>query len=202
MSAALKLEKNRQYTYADYLTWDDNIRREIIDGVVYNMAAPTLTHQSIVLAIGGQFRNFLQGKKCKPYISPVDVRLTPDKIFEKDKNVFQPDVVVLCDASKIDEKDRGINGAPDLVIEVLSPSTAKKDRLLKFLKYKETGVREYWLVDLVEQLVDSFNFENNPHTHDIYSFANPIPVRIIEGCAIDLSEFYDDSNKNSDDEDN
>jgi Uma2 family endonuclease len=185
MTAALKLSE-KLYTYDDYLVWNDKVRRELVDGVVYNMASPTPIHQDVVLEIGTQLKNFLKGKKCKPYISPIDVRLNADKPFKKDDTVLQPDVLVLCDSSKIDEK--GIKGAPDLVIEVLSPGSGRKDRFLKFKKYKEAGVREYWVVDINNNIVDVFIFEEDPHLHYVYAIIDPVPVRILEGCTINLSE--------------
>jgi Uma2 family endonuclease len=187
MSAALKLPVKR-YTYEDYITWGDDVRCELIDGVIYNMAAPTVRHQDIVLEIGTQFKNALRGKKCKPYISPIDVRLNADKPFKKDDTIIQPDIIVLCDPSKVDEKMRSINGAPDLVIEVLSPGTGHKDRLIKFRKYKEAGVREYWLVDLTTTSIEVHAFEEGEHVHYRYRITDPVPVRILEDCIIDISE--------------
>lgn len=184
--AARKLE--RVYTYKDYLTWDDDIRCELIDGVVYNMAAPSIRHQDAVGEVFTQLKSYLKGKKCKPYVSPVDVRLNADKPFKRDDTVVQPDVIVLCDPSKIDNRERSINGAPDLVVEVLSQSTVYKDRALKFKKYQEAGVREYWIVDIDGRVVEVYAFEENPLIRTIYSADEPVPVRILDGCEINLTD--------------
>jgi len=187
MSAALQLPK-KTYTYEDYITWDDDVRCELIDGIIYNMAAPTVRHQQVTGEIFSQLKNFLKGKKCEPFISPIDVRLNADKPFKKDNNVVQPDVIVLCDPSKIDDKERSINGAPDLVIEVLSPSSSLKDRNLKYAKYLEAGVREFWIVDIHNQLIEVNAFEDGPHIRFIHNITDTVPVRILEGCTIDIND--------------
>jgi len=187
MGAALKeMVSTPLYTYEDYYSWDDDVRCELIDGVVYNMGAPTVWHQDVAGEIFGQLREFLKGKKCRAYISPIDVRLKADKRLMMDDTVVQPDVIVLCDKSKIDE-GKSIKGAPDLVIEVISPSSIKKDKLLKFNQYKNAGVREYWVVDARSFCVDVYYF--NEGTHNVFQMDEMIPVRLLEGCEIDLSEF-------------
>ena len=146
---ALKLEE--YYTYADYCTWNDSERWELIEGVPYMMSpAPSPIHQGISREIAGQLYNFLKGNPCKLFAAPFDVRLNADKA---DDTVVQPDLLVICDSSKID--DKGCAGAPDLVIEILSPSTIRLDRIIKFRLYQKAGVREYWIVDPETQSIQT-----------------------------------------------
>jgi Uma2 family endonuclease len=130
------LKKDARYTYADYQTWNDGVRYELIDGVVYMMSpAPNRAHQELSGELFNQFYNYLKGKKCKVYAAPFDVRLS-DK--EHEKTVLQPDITVVCDPSKLDKK--GCKGAPDMVVEILSPSNAERDTTLKLRKYLQAGV--------------------------------------------------------------
>jgi len=119
------------YTYADYAKWNTTERYELIDGIPYMMASPSSAHQSIVFEIGHQLKNLLKDKKCVPFISPLDVCLNGKN--EMDNTVFQPDVFVVCDRSKIEQNY--INGAPDFVVEVLSPSSISRDTTQKMIKY-------------------------------------------------------------------
>ena len=136
-------QEEQRYTYADYVTWPGDERWELIDGVPYAMSpAPTIGHQRIAGEIHRQLANFLKGKPCEAFIAPVDVRLNADN---DDDIVVQPDVLVVCDKNKLDGKC--CNGAPDFVVEILSPSTADHDRVNKFQVYVAAGVREYWIVD-------------------------------------------------------
>ena len=143
----IKIGGENKYTYDDYCTWPIDQRFELIDGTVYDMTpAPSSNHQIIVVELVRQLANFFHGKTCKVFVAPFDVRF-PEK-NERDeeiKNVVQPDVVVICDPQKLDEK--GCRGAPDLVIEVISPSTASKDHLKKKRLFECHGVKEYWLID-------------------------------------------------------
>jgi Uma2 family endonuclease len=142
---ALQLEET--YTYGDYLRWDDGQRWELIHGVAYNMSpAPTRRHQGMLTQLAGQFFDYLKDKPCELYFVPFDVRLPEnDEADEEVTTVVQPDLVVICDPGKLD--DRGARGAPDLIIEILSPSTSRKDMTVKFDLYEKRGVREYWIVD-------------------------------------------------------
>jgi Uma2 family endonuclease len=155
---AAKSEVEEKYTYADYYSWGEDAERcELIDGVIYAMSAPTRTHQYTALSLGSELRNFFLGRRCTPYIAPIDVRLNPTGF---DDTVVQPDIVVLCDPKKFSD-GKTIQGAPDLVIEVLSKSTAKHDRLRKFKKYEQAGVREYWLVNPSYASIEVFILEDN-----------------------------------------
>src|SRR6266545_1618689 len=133
VSTAEKIEK--RFTYAQYCTWDDNQRWELIDGVAYNMTpAPALKHQTISRNLLTRLTVFLDGKTCRPFAAPTDVVLD-------DYNVVQPDILVVCDKEKLSEAN--VLGAPDLVVEILSPSTSRKDRREKMALYERFGVKEY-----------------------------------------------------------
>lgn len=174
---------NRLYTLEDYLRLPDDQRVELIDGVFYDMAAPTTVHQGIAGFLYKKLLDFVMENKgpCFPFISPVDVQLDCD-----DKTVVQPDVLVVCDRTKY--KNGRVFGAPDLVIEVLSPSTRRKDMQLKMYKYAGAGVREYWMVDPGKKLVAQYDLEHL-EIPAIYNFQSVIPVLIWDGaCRIDLGE--------------
>ena len=140
------------FTYADYCTWPNEERWELIDGEAYAMAAPGLAHQTAVGEMFRQIANHLVGKPCRPFVAPFDVRLLHGKETDDDvTTVVQPDISVICDPAKLDE--RGCRGAPDWVIEVLSPSTAAKDQIQKLAAYERAGVREVWLVHPTDHVV-------------------------------------------------
>ena len=175
--------ENRLYTLEDYLRLPDDQRVELIDGVFYDMAAPTTIHQGVAGFLHKKFLDFVMENKgpCFPFISPVDVQLDCD-----DKTVVQPDVLVVCDRTKY--KNGRVFGAPDLVIEVLSPSTRRKDMQLKMYKYAGAGVREYWMVDPDKKLVVQYDLEHLG-IPAIYNFQSVIPVLIWDSaCRIDLGE--------------
>ena len=143
----LASRERERFSYADYCKWTDDERWELIDGVEYDMSpAPSRIHQKLSGELFVRIYNVLKDRQCEVYAAPFDVRL-PDYAEASDKEIFtvvQPDIVVVCDASKLDE--RGCMGAPDLVIEILSPYTAAKDMKIKRDLYEQHGVREYWLV--------------------------------------------------------
>lgn len=141
------VKRERHFTYKDYLTWPDDERWELIDGVAYLMAAPNRFHQQVVGEVFRQVANFLQGKPCQVYVAPFDVLLPafPGQNEDEVDTVVQPDVLVFCDRDKL--TDRGATGAPDLAVEVLSPWTMKKDLNEKFRAFERAGVREYWVLD-------------------------------------------------------
>jgi len=150
MNTAEKLPQ--RYTYADYTQWPDDERWELINGEAYAMTAPQRLHQDIVFELGAQIRNYLQGKPCKGYTAPFDVRLPrKNEADVKVETVVQPDLSVICDPAKLDRM--GCRGAPDWIIEVLSPSTALKDMSTKRSLYELHGVQEYWLIHPEERWV-------------------------------------------------
>lgn len=183
MGLALRTEKH--YTYADYLQWPDETRYELIDGKAFLMSpAPLVEHQEIAGEVFRQLANQLDGQPCRPYIAPVDVRL-PRK-FEADAaidTVVQPDVLVVCDPHKIDR--RGVRGAPDWVLEVLSPSTAAHDQIAKRRTYERAGVREYWLVHPGDRTLTVYVLENGQYGRpEIYELKDETPIGVLPGVSI------------------
>ncbi len=175
------LDTRHHYTYSDYLTWPDDVRYELIDGVAYLMApAPTLEHQDIAGEIYRQLANALEGKPCRPYVAPVDVRLPKgNEADEAVDTVVQPDVIVVCDQGKLDR--RGVRGAPDFVVEVLSPSTAFHDHKRKREVYERAGVKEYWLVDPVERTIHIYRLDENGRygKPDVREMKGETPVGVL-----------------------
>jgi len=153
MPLAQKAEK--KFTYADYITWPDGERWELIDGQAYNMTpAPSFRHQKIVFNFASLLRDALKGNPCVAGIAPTDIVLS-------ESDVVQPDVFVVCDKKKITEAN--IQGAPDLIIEVISPATALKDKREKKALYEKHGVKEYIIVDPTDQYVERFLLEKDAH---------------------------------------
>ncbi len=189
---ALPAEKARyRYTFADCLTWEENERIEIINGEAVMMAPPSSVHQEIVAELTRQLGNFLEGKPCKVYPAPFGVRL-----FEKDgeapedvDTMVEPDISVVCDRSKIDK--HGCKGAPDLIIEILSPSTRRHDRLVKLNLYQRAGVREYWIVNPEDETVQVLLLEGNHFLHhEEYGKDDIAKVNVLNGCFIELSKVF------------
>lgn len=180
------------YTYKEYSNWPEDQRWELIDGKAYNMSpAPSIVHQRISRQLLLAFATYLSNKSCEVFTAPFDVRLP--KGSEKDDKidtVVQPDLVVVCDPNKLD--DRGCKGAPDLVIEILSPSTAKKDWKEKFELYERVGVQEYWIVDPYVQtvLVFTSNGDKKYGAPDRYVKPDRIRVGIMDELEIDLQEVF------------
>ena len=177
-----RYERNGSYTLDDYYALPDEQRVELIDGYFYDMSSPTFGHQSIGGEIHRQIANYIMehGGDCRPFIAPVDVQLDCDN-----KTMVQPDVGIVCDPSKI--KRFGIYGAPDFLVEVISPSTKKKDYALKLSKYMEAGVREYWILDFRQEKILVYFFESDIYPV-IYGFDQPVPVNIYDGnLKIDFS---------------
>jgi len=142
----LARKKQDHYTYADYLTWGENYRCELIDGVVYDMTpAPSRQHQEMAMELSGILWSFFKDHPCKVFPAPFDVRFpSTDESDDKIDTVVQPDIVVVCDARKLD--DRGCRGAPDLAVEIVSLESAARDMKEKLALYEKRGVKEYWVV--------------------------------------------------------
>ena len=187
MEANEALPEYKRHTYADYCRWDDDERWELIDGVPYAMSAPTWEHQGILVELAGQIREYLKGKPCKVFVAPFDVRLNADGY---DDTVVQPDIVVICDRSKL--SGTGCVGSPDMIIEVLSPSTAAHDRIRKFGLYMRYGVREYWIVDPETKSVSAHILDSGRYYTSAYAETDTASVQVLEGCTIDLSEVFEE----------
>ena len=176
------------YTYADYYGWNDGERWELVDGVPYQMSpAPLRVHQEISIKLSWQLQSFLNGKPCKLFAAPFDVRLNADTY---DDTVVQPDLLVVCDRSKLD--DRGCVGAPDMVVEILSRSTERHDRLIKFNIYQNAGVREYWIIDPDTRTVQVNILENGKYVVTMYGDADAAPVFVLDGCTVNLREVFEE----------
>lgn len=181
------LEKqDSRYTYADYADWPEDEAWELLDGVPYMMApAPSQAHQEIVGELFGQLRDYLKGKSCKVFVAPFDVRLNA---AEADDTVVQPDVLVVCDPKKLDGKS--CNGAPDLVVEILSPATADRDRVFKFQAYLAAGVREYWIVDPETRTAQVCVLKGSFYGVTVHNRSERVNVSVLEDCVIDLGEVF------------
>ena len=175
----------KRYTYSDYYSWDDDKRWELIDGIPYEMSAPTLKHQRISAQFIRLIGNFLVGKPCKVFAAPVDVRLNHDTY---DDTVLQPDILVVCDKSKLDGKS--CVGAPDLVIEILSPSTSMRDKIIKFNRYLQAGVREYWVVDPEDETVIAHLQKDGEYVSRPFGKDDTAPVHVLDGCVISLADVF------------
>ena len=185
-AAAFAPDEETHYTYADYCAWDDDQRWELIDGIPYAMSAPTLTHEDIGRGLYLQFGNFLKGKSCKVYHAPVDVRLNADTA---DNTVVQPDLLVVCDYAKFSD-GKSCKGAPDLIIEIQSPSTAGYDRIIKLELYRKTGVREYWMVDPDTKTVQVCVLKDGQYYVTGYTGTDTAPVSVLLGLEISLSDVF------------
>lgn len=174
------------HTYGDYLSWPEDVRYELIDGAAYLMApAPTVRHQEIAGEIFRQIANALDGKPCRVLMAPVDVLLPKmDEADARVDTVVQPDVLVVCDEAKIGE--RRVRGAPDFVVEVLSPSTAGHDMVQKRRLYERHGVREYWLIHPTDRVVTVYRLEGaefgKPDTQEL---KGATPIAALPGVAIE-----------------
>lgn len=184
-----KLDLSKQYTYADYLTWRVKERIELIMGKVFRMSpAPSSEHQQIVSALHGNIYSHLINKGCRVFPSPFDVVLSSPS--GKQDSVVQPDIAVICDISKIAEK--GCMGAPDLVVEVVSKTSVKKDLHEKYALYEQHGVREYWLVLPAERSLIIFTLDGR----GTYQAAKPLTKgdtavsRVLTGMEIDLDDVF------------
>ena len=185
------LDLSKTYTYADYLTWRFEDRLELIKGKVFKMSpAPRRIHQKVSRLLTKQLENNINESDCELYFAPFDVRLS-DKKKDEDQilTVVQPDICIICDQEKLD--DKGCIGAPDLIVEILSPSTMKKDVQDKFDLYEENKVREYWIVHVDEKLVELFYLKNSKYLlQRIYTAEDRIKSVIFPEMIIDLTKVF------------
>lgn len=179
----LASKRQGEYTLEDYLAIPDEYRTELIDGVIYDMASPRDIHQIVNGTIYVELYNHIKKKKGKCIVlhAPMDVQLDCD-----DRTVVQPDILIICDRKKF--KNGRVFGDPDFVVEVLSPSTRKKDIQIKTRKYRNAGVREYWMVDIEKEQIIVYRFEKSDLAA-IYTFQDKIPVGIFDDeCEVDFAE--------------
>ena len=177
---ALQLE---EYTIDDIYALPEGQRAELIDGVIYNMAPPTIKHQELSSMLQGEIYSYIKKKKgnCKVYAAPFAVFLN-----ENNRNYVEPDISVICDRFKL-ENGKGCKGSPDWIIEIVSPSTKDNDYGIKLFKYGNSGVREYWIVDPAKNRITVYNFENKTTVNE-YTFADKVKAGIYEDLEIDFSE--------------
>lgn len=176
-------KKQGEYTLEDYYALPDERRVELIDGVIYDMSAPTLLHQLIGGKVFVMIQSFIEknGGKCLPLYAPVDVRLDCD-----DKTMVQPDVLILCDESK--RTKRYIMGAPDFCLEVLSKSTRRKDCIKKLQKYTDAGVKEYWIIDPYAKTLLVYHWKDD-YTPHMYPLTGKVGLELYDGrVEIDLDK--------------
>ena len=187
-----QLDPNGTYTYADYLLWQFTERVELLRGKIRQMAAPNRKHQDISGTIQYALKTALLNSPCKVYNAPFDVRLTRMRNDKEVKTVVQPDLCVICDLSKLD--DRGCNGAPDLIVEILSPGNSRTEMKDKFELYQEAGVLEYWIVSPIEKAVQVFQLNE----HGRFVGLPPVvegdilTTPIVPNLAMDVTEVFAD----------
>ena len=183
----IKMEE-KEYTYEDLLNMEDENRYEIIDGKLFLMSSPSTIHQEIAGELFVQLKQFFKDKKCKPFIAPLDVRISGERIDKKVKNVVQPDLMVICDNNKIDEK--GICGVPDFVIEIMSPNNQVHDTVRKYQLYLKYGVREYWLISPMDKKIFTCVLDNQRYDVEEYKIEDEIKSKIFKDLALSLKEIY------------
>ena len=182
-----------RYSYADYLTWEIDEMVELIKGRVFKMtAAPKRRHQEISVKVTNRLFNFLEGKNCKVYQAPFDVRLPVHS--KKNEDIFtvvQPDICVICDRSKLDEA--GCIGAPDLIIEILSPGNNKKDLRHKYEVYEESGVKEYWIIHPDEQTLLIYTLNAGSFVPSkLFIPGDVVKSQCIAGFSLDMEDVFND----------
>jgi len=181
------------YSYANYLRWEIDERLELIKGRIYEMGAPSTGHQKVSRVISGELYIYLKGQQCQVFSAPFDVRLTYGaKLDHAITTVVQPDVCVICDASKIDA--RGCLGAPDIVVEILSPGNNKKELNIKYNLYEEFGVKEYWIVHPGKRCLMKYALNDNGkyETEEHYKNGDQVNSRLLPGFTLNLNEVLPD----------
>ena len=191
LAAKSKIER---YNYSDYQEWPDHERWELIDGIAYDMSpAPSRKHQKILGELHRQISTYLLDKTCDVYMAPFDVRFPgPGEREEEIETVLQPDISVICDPAKLDEK--GCLGSPDLIIEIVSPVTVRKDMREKLFTYEKFGVKEYWVIHPVDQILMVFKLlpDKKYGRPDIFSSLDQVKVGIFPDLTINLTTVFKD----------
>ncbi len=191
-----QLDPTAQYTYADYLLWQFSERVELIKGYFLQMAAPNRKHQQISGNLQFLLASYLRKTKCSFYVAPFDVRFyDKQKSLKADKDIYtvvQPDLCVICDKSKLDE--RGCLGAPDWIIEILSPGNSKKEMRQKYALYEEQGVKEYWIIHPNEQTLFQFVLDEQGkyQLHKMFAEDDLVPSYLFPDLIVDLKEAFED----------
>ena len=178
----MPLPKSNNYTIEDIYALPNGQRAELIDGQIYDMAPPSYLHQKLVMELSATIRDYIKshGGPCEVLPAPFAVFLNQD-----DHNYVEPDISVICDSNRID--DRGCNGAPDFIIEIVSPSSQRMDYLTKLFKYRTAGVREYWIVNPMTETVQTYLF-GDIEDFNQYSFDDEIPVGIYNDLKICIAD--------------
>ena len=178
----MPLPQHEEYTIEDIYNLPEGTRAELIDGQIYYMAPPTRKHQDIVGTLYRKIADYIDAKggSCKTYVSPFAVFLN-----ENDKNYVEPDISVICNPNKLN--DKGCTGAPDWIVEIVSPGSRKMDYFTKLFKYRTAGVREYWIVNPLTRTVNVYDLEKEELT-DLYSFDDDIQVCIYDDLTINITE--------------
>ena len=187
----MPLPQEKRYTLADALTWGESEHIELIYGDPFMMAPPVRRHQEVSGELFGQLRDYLKGKKCKVYAAPFAVRLFEQNgdYPEDVDTMVEPDISVVCDPSKLD--DIGCKGAPDLVMEILSPTTQRHDRFTKFNLYQQAGVQEYWIIDPTSKSAQVFVLDDGRYVaKDFGTAEDTLKVNVLKDCTIDLSQVF------------
>ncbi|MEB6549793.1 Uma2 family endonuclease [Heyndrickxia sporothermodurans] len=187
---AIPNEKEK-YSYADYLTWNEGERLELIDGKIFNMSPiPSRRHQQVLRELSTAFSVFLREKDCEVFFAPFDVRLLADNKRDDDiNNVVQPDLSIVCDKEKLD--DKGCKGAPDMIIEILSPSSVKLDRWKKYQLYEKAGVHEYWIVDPINNSVEIHLLIDAQYKFQgVFTKDDTISVNLFPDFKLDLNRIF------------
>jgi Uma2 family endonuclease len=179
------------YSYADYVTWPEDEKWEILSGIPYMQAAPSWQHQSISMELSKQFAVYLTGKSCRVFAAPFDVCLAEYNENDDDiRTVVQPDIAVVCDETKL--RKTGYFGVPQLIIEVSSPATSRRDKVLKFNLYEKAGVKEYWIVEPDGKFVNVFTLQENKRygRTETYTDEDTVKVSIFPDLEIDLRSVF------------
>ena len=180
----MALAQSKTYTEEDYYNLPEDVRAELIDGQIYNMSAPSRIHQEILNSINNTIYNYIRSQKgsCKVYPAPFAVKLFADN----DKTIVEPDISVICDPNKL--TDRGCTGAPDWIIEIVSPSTSSHDYVRKLNLYMDAGVREYWIIDPRNEKIFVYYLEQSEVKADSYTFQDKLKANIYDDLWIDFGE--------------
>ena len=176
----MALAHNRIFTIEDIYNLPEGERAELIDGQIYMMAPPSRRHQEIIGSLYRKIADYIDMKRgaCKVYLAPFAVFLNNNNV-----NYVEPDISIICDKNKLD--DKGCNGAPDWIIEIVSPSSKRMDYYIKLFKYRTAGVREYWIVDPIREMILVYDFENDDYEQ--YSFSEIVKVRIYDDFEINFT---------------